>query len=152
MNWKWSKFSHNSQTWFTLVQVCVIKRIVYILLFLGLAWSWFMLEPWFLWMVEKKTFFFFFLMITIFTLHCFIWSTLFSKCVIWLRWIWELRAPFQTLITCLLFSYFAKREMSKNWFGVFLCSCIGLMQMAIRKWSNTCLREFEIFVLLPFVI
>lgn len=55
-DWKWSKFSHNSQTWFTLVQVCVIKRIVHILLSLGLIWSWFMLEPWFLWMVAKNPF------------------------------------------------------------------------------------------------
>jgi hypothetical protein len=85
-------------------------------------------------------------------LHCFIWSSVFSKCVIGLRWIWEFRAPFQTLIACFLFSYFARREISKNWFGVFLCSGIGLMQMAIRKWSNMCLKEFEIFVLLSFFI
>jgi hypothetical protein len=95
----------------------------------------------------KKTFFFPFLVITNLAFHCFIWSSVFSKCVIGLRWVWEARAPFQTLITYILFSYFVGREISKSWFGVFLCSGIGLMQMAIREWSNTCFREFEIFVL-----
>jgi hypothetical protein len=62
----------------------------------------------------KKTLFFFFLIITILSLHCFIWSSVFSKCVIGLRWIWEVKAPFQTLITCLLFSHFVRKKNIKN--------------------------------------
>jgi hypothetical protein len=54
------------------------------------------------------------------------------------------------LITYLCFPVLWEEKYQKIYIGVFLCSGIGLMQMNIREWSNMCLREFEIFVLLPF--
>jgi len=147
MNWKWWKYSHNSQTSSSSCyqQDCSHSLVPWINFKLVYARTMVSLNG------CKKTLFFFLLVITILVFHCFIWSSVFSKCVIGLSWAWEARAPFQILITYLLFSYFVGREISKSWFGVFLSSGVGLMQMAIREWSSMCLGEFEIIVLLPFL-